>query len=84
MLLLFDIEEFIRPLVSALYESSEGEMEVDCHSASVTVVEQEEVTDSDIEVLTCYRETPIYPPQLIKGRAMTFDLDTCGEERHNL
>ena len=78
MSLQFDVEEFIRPLVSALCESSEEDMEVD--SASVTVIEQEQDADSDIEVIACYREAPVYTPQLTGGRAMTFDLDTCGED----
>ena len=73
MSLQFDIEEFIRPLVSALYEFSEEDMEVD--SASVTAIEQDQDTDSDIEVIACYRETPVYPPQLAGGRAMTFEQD---------
>ena len=76
MSLQFDVDEIIRPLVSALYESSEEDMEVD--SASVTVIEQD--ADSDIEVIACYREAPVYPPQLAGGRAMTFYLVTCGEE----
>ena len=73
MSLQFDVEEFIRPLVSALYESSEEDMEID--SASVTAIEQDQDADSDIEVIACYRETPVYPPQLAGGRAMTFDHD---------
>ena len=60
MSLQFDGEEFIRPLVSALYESSDEDMEVD--TASATVVNQDEDEDSDIEVLACYREVPIYLP----------------------
>ena len=74
-----DVEEFIRPLVTALCESSEEIMEVD--SAPVSVIEQEQDADSDIAVMACNREAPVYPPQLAGGRAMTFDLDTCGEER---
>ena len=73
MSLQFDVEEFIRPLVSALYESSEEDMEID--SASVTAIEQDQDKDSYIEVIACYRETPVYPPQLVGGRAMTFDHD---------
>ena len=71
MSLQFDVEEFIRPLVSALYESSDEGMEID--TASTTVVNQSLDDDSDIEVIACYRETPIYPPQLAAGRAMTFE-----------
>ena len=78
MSLQFDVEELIRLLVSALYESSEEDLEVD--SASVTVIEQEQDADSDIEVIACYWEAPVYPPQLAGGRAMTFDLGLCGEE----
>ena len=79
MSLQFDVEEFIRPLVSALYESSDEDMEID--TVSTTVVNQSLDDDSDIEVLACYRETPVYPPQLTAGRAMTFDLPTGGEDQ---
>ena len=71
MTLQFDVEEFIRPLVSALYESSDKDMDVD--TASTTVVNQSLDEDSDIEVIACSRESQIYPPQLAAGRAMTFD-----------
>ena len=50
------------------------------NSTSVTAIEREQDTDSDIEVIACYREAPVFPPELAGGRAMTFDLDTCGEE----
>ena len=65
MSLQYDVEEFIRPLINAIYESSEEDMEVD--SASVTAIEQDQDSDSDIEVIVCYRETPVYPPQLAGG-----------------
>ena len=78
MSLQFDLEEFIRPLVSALYESSEEDMEID--SASVTAIEQDQDSDSDREVIACYRETPVYPPQLAGGRAMTFDHDAYTDD----
>ena len=55
MSLQFDVEEVIRSLESALYESSEEDMEID--SASVTAIEQDQDADSDIEVIACYRET---------------------------
>ena len=74
-----DVEEFIRPLVSALYESSEEVM--GAVSTSIVATELEQDADSVIEVIACYRETPIYPPQLVAGRAMTFDLDAFGYER---
>ena len=50
MSLQFDVEEFIRPLVSALYNSSEDDMEID----SVSVVAEDQDADSDIEVIACY------------------------------
>ena len=53
-------------------------MEVD--SASVTAIDQGQDSDSDIEVIACYRETPVYPPQLVGGRAMTFDQDACVDD----
>ena len=46
MTLQFDVEEFIRPLVSALYESSDEDMDVD--TASTTVVNQSLVTNQHI------------------------------------
>ena len=76
MSLQFDVEEFIRPLVSGLYNSSEEDMEID----SASVVAEDQDADSDIEVIACYRETPIYPPQLAGGRAMTFEQNACGDE----
>ena len=79
MTLQFDVEEFIRPLVSALYESSDEDMDID--TASTTVVNQSLDEDSDIEVIACYRETQIYPPQLAAGRAMTFDITDCGDDQ---
>ena len=82
MSLQFDVEEFIRPLVSALYESSDEDMEID--SVSTTVVNRSLDDDSDIEVLACFREAPIYTPQLTAGRAMTFDLPTGGEDQDYL
>ena len=66
MSLQFDVEEFIRPLVSALYESSDEDMEID--TVSTTVVNQSLDDDSDIEVIACYREAPIYPPQPANSR----------------
>ena len=54
-------------------------MEID--TESTTAINHSQDEDSDIEVIACYRETPIYPSQLVAGRAMTFDIDACGEER---
>ena len=82
MSLQFDVEEFVRPLVSALYESSDEDMEID--TASTTVVNQSLDDDSDIEVIACYREMPIYPPQLAAGRAMTFEGPFNLNEQSNL
>ena len=79
MSLQFDVEDFIRPLVSALYESSDEDMDID--TASTTVVNQSLDNDSDIEVIACYRETPIYPPQIAAGRAMTFEITDCGDDQ---
>ena len=52
MSLQFDVEAFVRPLVSALYESSDEDMEID--TASTTVVNQSLDDDNDIEVIACY------------------------------
>ena len=79
MSLQLDVEEFVRPLVSALYESSDEDMEID--TASTTVVNQSFDDDSDIEVIACYREIPIYPPQLAAGRAMTFEATHYGDDQ---
>ena len=59
MSLQFDVEEFIRFLVSALYESSDEDMEVDTASTSVVNLDDDE--DSDIEMLACNREVTCYP-----------------------
>ena len=67
MSLQFDVKEFIRPLVSALFESSEEGMEMEVDSASVTAIEQEQAAEGDIEVIACYREAPVYPPKLAGG-----------------
>ena len=75
MSLPFDVKEFIRPLVSE-YESSDEDMEID--TESTTAINQSQDEDSDIEVIAFYRETPIYPPQIVAGRAMTFDIGACG------
>ena len=37
---------------------------------------QDDAADSDIEIIACYREAPVYPPQLVAGRAMTTDFDS--------
>ena len=47
MSLQFDVKEFIRPLVSALFESSEEDMEMEVDSASVTAMEQEQDAEGD-------------------------------------
>ena len=59
MSLQFDVEEFIRLLVSALYESSDEDMEVDTASTSVVILDDDE--DSDLEMLACNREVTCYP-----------------------
>ena len=82
MSLQFDVEEFVRPLVSAMYESSDEDMEID--TASTTVVNQSLDDDSDIEVIACYREMPIYLPQLAAGRAMTFEDPSYVDDQSNL
>ena len=66
-------------MVNALYESSDEDMDID--TASTTVVNQSLDEDSDIEVIACYRESQIYPPQLAAGRAMTFDFTGCGNDQ---
>ena len=71
MTLQFDIGEFFRPLLSTSYESSVEDMEV--NSQSMTEIDQHQGEDSVIEVIACYKETPLYPPQLVARRAMTQD-----------
>ena len=66
-------------MVSSLHESSDEDIDID--TASTTVVNQSLDNDSDIEVIACYRETPIYPPQLAAGRAMTFEITDCGDDQ---
>ena len=53
-------------------------MEVD--SASVTAIKQEQEADSEVEVIACYRETPVYPPQLAGVRAMTSEQNACVDD----
>ena len=66
-------------MVSALYESSDEDMDID--TASTTMVNQSLDEDSDIEVIACYSESQIYPPQQTAGRAMTFDFTGCGNDQ---
>ena len=74
MSLQFNVEEFIRPLVSEDYNSSDEDMEVDVLSIPEDS-KQDDGCDSDIEIIACYREAPMFPPQLAGGRAMTTELD---------
>ena len=75
MSLQFNVEEFIRPLVSEIYNSSDEDMEVDILSGHEEQL-PDDGPDSDIEIIACYREVPVFPPQLVGGRAMTTDFDT--------
>ena len=75
MSLQFNVEEFIRPLVSEVHNSSDEDMEVDVLSVPDDP-QQDDGCDSDIEITVCYREVPMFPPQLVGGRAMTTDFDT--------
>ena len=61
-----------------MYESLDEYMEID--TESTTAIDQSQDRDSDIEAIACYREEPVYSPQLVAGRAMTLYLGTCGEE----
>ena len=63
MSLKFNVEEIIRPLVSTMYETSDEVMGIDIQSA--TEIDKSHDEDSDIAVIVCYRETPVYPPQLV-------------------
>ena len=74
MTLQFSVDELIQPLVSLSYLSSEEEMEVDCPS---TETERDQDHDSDIEVIACFRETPMTFPKRVGGRGMTLDLPSC-------
>ena len=75
MSLQFNVEEFIRPLVSDTYNSSNEDMEIDVVSVHDDLT-QDDGADSDVEIIACYRDAPVYPPQLVAGRAMTTDFDT--------
>ena len=75
MSLQFNVEEFIRSLVSDTYNSSDEDMEIDVVSVHDDLT-QDDGADSDIEIIACYRDAPVYPPQLVAGRAMTTDFDT--------
>ena len=75
----FDVEEFIRPLVSNIYESSEEDMEI----GSLLVTENErneDGADTDIQFIAWYREVQLYPIQLVAGRVMTTDFNTYVDE----
>ena len=61
MSLQFNVEEFIRPLVSDTYNSSDEDMEIDVVSVHDDLT-QDDAADSDIEIIACYREAPVYPP----------------------
>ena len=49
-------------------------MEMDCPS---TETEPDQDHDSDIEVIACFRETPVTFPKRVGGRVMTLDLSSC-------
>ena len=61
MSLQFNVEEFIRPLSSEVYNSSDEDMEVDVLSVQEDPL-QDDGSDSDIEIIACYREVPMFPP----------------------
>ena len=65
MSLQFDVEEFICLLVSAIFECSDEDTEID--TESTTVIDESQEGDSDVEGKTCYREAPVYTPQLVAG-----------------
>ena len=73
-----DVEKLIRRLVSAMYESSDEDMEID--TQSTTVIVQSHDGDSDVDLIACYIKIPVFPPQLVAGQAMTLDFNACREE----
>ena len=76
MSLQFNVEEFIRPLVSDIYNSSDEDMEVDALSVHKDLP-QDDGAHSNIEIIACFREVPMFPPQLAAGRAMTTEFSAC-------
>ena len=59
MLLQFNIEEFIRPLVSDIYNSSDEDMEIDALLIHENLP-QDDGADIDIEVIACFRRVQIF------------------------
>ena len=76
MSLQFAVEDLSSTLVSLSYLSSEEDMEVDDPPA-VTEVEN---SDSDIEVLACYRKVPTSRTMAIAGRCMTTEISDGGDD----
>ena len=74
MSLQFSVEELIQPLVSLSYLSSDDEMDVDCPLSETGANPN---SDSDIEVIACYREAPVAIPKRADRRGMTLDLSSC-------
>ena len=59
MLLQFNIEEFIRPLVSDIYNSSDEDIEIDALLIHENLP-QDDGADSDIEIIACFRRVQIF------------------------
>ena len=60
--------------MSEVYNSSDEDMEVDVLSIPDDS-QRDDGCDSDIEIIACYREVAMFPPQLAGGRAMTTEFD---------
>ena len=61
-----NLDELTHPLLSASYESTDEETDVDFVFVPDSRTDQNE-SDSEIEAITCYREMPIFPPQTAGG-----------------
>ena len=75
MSLQFIMDTNTRPLESLSYRFSDEDMEVD--AMSVTDGLDNHDSDDDIQVLSCFRESTPFPPQLAAGKAMTSELTQC-------
>ena len=67
----FTVDDLFQSIVSLSYFSLDEEMEVDDPSQTFIGDGNQ---DSDIEVLTCYREEQPFEPQAVAGRFMTTEL----------
>ena len=74
MNLQFSLDNLTTPAISLSYFSSDEEMDLDGQSVVATGHVSD---DSDIEVMTCYRQVPIQLRGAVAGRQTTTELSDC-------